>query len=275
MLVLGHTGFIGSEIFRILSNDSENLVSGISSSEVVISDESGQSRKVVSAETSSLEMLGTLKFDKIFLASNLFTKSRRLTKSYRAQLQRVNVDLPLQVVANCSHHGTQVANLSSFWTQSASMASLPYSKSKRNLEELLARKFSHLQTWHLYLTDSFGPRDTRGKVTEQILQACLRGEEFRPSNPDSVISLSYVSDLAASLVKEVDSTPARTALVLGQFIISVGNLSRAASGQPFFFDSKAKFMEDNGIQLSSHCGFLQVQGDHNLVEYLRLAKESA
>jgi len=119
-----------------------------------------------------------------------------------------NYYFPVRVFEASKRSASRFLNVNSVWQiQDSESATLPYASSKELFRNFLADKVDESITIsNLFLTDTFGPNDPRGKVVSSMITARSRRGPSIISNLDARMDLSYSLRLS-SFVNEYVARP--------------------------------------------------------------------
>jgi nucleoside-diphosphate-sugar epimerase len=123
--------------------------------------------------------------------ATFFTKED--SPEIREKCLESNYNFPVRVFEASKSSASRFLNVNSVWqVQEGSSADLPYVSSKELFRKYLAdHSGGHIGVSNLFLTDTFGPGDPRGKVVSSMISARARSGPSIISNPDARIDLSY------------------------------------------------------------------------------------
>lgn len=123
--------------------------------------------------------------------ATFFTKED--SPEIREKCLESNYNFPVRVFEASKSSASRFLNVNSVWqVQEGSWAGLPYASSKELFRKYLAdHSGGSIGVSNLFLTDTFGPGDPRGKVVSSMISARARSGPSIISNPDARIDLSY------------------------------------------------------------------------------------
>lgn len=263
-LILGDTGFIGRELWRILSASGYDLV-GVSSKSVHVNEGQGSGEYTYAYLSELLGILAVHDFDYVYLSANYFTRSSSVSSPVSKTLNYVNSVMPLSIVDCILGSDTFICNLSSFWVlPNHSMRALPYAQSKESLISGLKSRVKQANLVNLYLTETFGPGDRRGKVSQRIVEAKISGTQLEPDTPSAIISLTHIEDLIIGIHENVSARKPGDFLILGPYKLRLVELVHAAHLRPHEFVSTNEFLKENNLILESEIDVIEIQSDRDL-----------
>jgi nucleoside-diphosphate-sugar epimerase len=125
---------------------------------------------------------------------------------YILELDNVSIKLTAQLLAAAKSKKDFVGfiNVGTIWQLSKSYES-SYTLFKV-FQENLVRFFSlkhGTKVISLLLTDSYGPKDWRPKVLNQLYKSIIENSSFRLSNPEAVLELIYIDDICEALYHSI------------------------------------------------------------------------
>jgi nucleoside-diphosphate-sugar epimerase len=201
--VTGASGFLGSTFCQRLSSDGVSFLKILRSSH----DSYKEDLRLIRAELSAKDMASEFSrkgVRTVFHFATHFTSSERFQDSldaYAANITYSQKVFEAAILANC-----RFVNFNSYWQLlSDSRANLPYSRSKELFRMLtLAEGLPAGMVFNIFLPDTFGPRDRRGKIVEKMTFSAIHGDDFSPSHPDQRIDLTFAPRLASFLVDAME-----------------------------------------------------------------------
>lgn len=230
--VTGASGFLGSTFCRRLESE------GVSFQKILraTSAESEEAPGVIQAELSAKEMadeFSRLGMRTVFHFATHFTSSARFgdsLKAYAANITFSQKVLEAAALANC-----RFVNFNSYWQLLDDWrATLPYSRSKELFRLLtLSEGISTEMIQNIFLPDTFGPKDRRGKIVEKMTVSAIQGEAFSPANPLQRVNLTFAPRLASYLIEGIEGAgemPSEvfyvnyTSISLGSLSLAINNL---------------------------------------------------
>lgn len=264
-LVLGYSGFIGRHLWRALSEKGHSLV-GVGSSHIKSGSNSVFTERAYSDHAEMLRIIGDMDFDYIFLSSNYFSQSPTPSPQEKRLIDEANLVAPLAVVRHVMGKNTIVCNLGSFWALPGHRNhSLPYAQSKAKLSSELERIVNGPKFLNLYLTDTFGTGDRRGKVVQKIIEARIQKSRLELRSPSTVISISHVADLVSTIVDSVLARQTGNFLVVGSHTLRLRDLLKATEHHSYETISDRDFIRENLAVLASNIKILRIESSRNLL----------
>jgi len=267
-LVLGFSGFVGRELWRALGELNYSLV-GVSSNLLKFSSAEESREKIYFHKAELLSALEALEFDHIFLSANYFSRNPNPTSLEREKIHYANLVLPLEVVSQAQSNKTTVCNLGSFWALPGhEMRSLPYSQAKAGLVRELEKVVGRSRLINFFLTDTYGPGDRRGKVVQRMMESRVSKSSFDLQFPSTIISISHVADLVATILDTVVSRRSGNFLAIGSYNLELGELLRAVEKRPYKTLSALDFLRQSDIILNSEIELLRIANSRDLMTSL-------
>ena len=267
-LVLGHSGFIGKELWRALSELDYNLV-GVNSNFVRFSSKGELTERNYSHKSEMLSMFEHLEFDYIFLSANYFSRAPSPSPREMLMIDKVNVALPLEIVRHALSKKTIVCNLGSFWALPGhEMHSLPYSQSKVTLVSALKGLVGSSRLLNLYLTDTFGPGDRRGKIIQKMMEAMTSKSSFELRFPSTIISFCHVVDLVATILDCIEKKRTGDFLVVGSHNLELRELLKAAEKKSHETSTVSDFLRQSNLTLDPEIQILKIASAGDLITSL-------
>lgn len=267
-LVLGHSGFIGKELWRALSELDYSLV-GVNSNLVRFSSKGESRERNYSHEAEMLSMLEHLEFDYIFLSANYFSRVSSPSPREMVMIDKANVVLPLEIVRHALNKKTIVCNLGSFWALPGhEKQSLPYSQSKVTLVNELKGLVGSSRLLNLYLTDTFGQGDRRGKVIQKMMEAMTSKSSFELHSPSTIISFSHVEDLVATILDCIEKKRIGDFLVVGSHNLELRELLKAAEKKSHETSTGSEFLRQSNLTLDPQIQILKIASARELISSL-------
>jgi CDP-paratose synthetase len=229
VLVTGATGFIGQRLCVDLER--RGLVVVRMSSRRVW----GEGLEVVrTTPTWSPEQLHgvftTCRPSTVFHLATRFTTDN--DASQIASLISSNVTFGVCIADLASRFESRFVYTASAWQRhpgGASGGSL-YAASKQALHVFLDQYADArgLDRQIVYLFDTYGPGDSRGKIVQRLMEASLRGSPLDMGSPSKLINLSHVDDVVAGLLLAAFELPSHDDWVMrAEEPVSLGDLANS------------------------------------------------
>lgn len=227
--ITGSTGFLGSRVARALTDNGFKVVHVARSIEKVESQFPGQDW--ITSEISCDDL--ALKFENLGVSQVVhfathFTKED--SASAMAQCLRSNLEFGSMVFAATMRQQARFINANSLWQlEAGSLGALPYSLTKKWFSEYIHSKSSwSSKVVDIFLPDTFGAGDSRGKLIESLIRSAVRRESFRIQNQGLRLNLSSGARLAQYLLEEVvaHDSPETPILYLNYPNVEVSEISK-------------------------------------------------
>lgn len=205
--ITGTTGYLGGQVARHLSLKgfrvihvarNEGLLRKKFHEPIFVS--AGKSASDLARDFESLEV------EKVLHFATFFTKEDSLDVLQKCLDS--NLEFPIRVFEAAKSVNLDFLNVNSVWQLANSPVSkLPYSRSK-NMFRFYLKEYGGDETdiRNLFLADTFGPQDPRGKVISALIAASAKGRKLDLSNPDVLLDLTYAGNLSKLIEKHLLGT---------------------------------------------------------------------
>lgn len=224
----GATGFVGRHVTRLalaqgyevhattgLRQDPER-VSAIPHGVVV--------HRVIDDPSWYGELLDLSTPDCILHLATQFVPHHRTPLESRSML-RANVELGALLVDAAAEHRVPFLVAGTYWQRFGGSTYSPvslYAATKQALWDIVLfyREVASLPVAQVFLPDTYGPGDDRGKLLDSLLDCAARGGPFEASSGLQLIDLLHVRDAAAGLLASVAELAGGSAL--DEYVLSSG-----------------------------------------------------
>lgn len=215
----GSTGFIG----RFLAHDligRDVKVIHIGRSRERVQARFGENAIFIDAEIATQEIRERLLIHSpqvVIHCATFFSPDRNLQTAELAV--QSNLDFPIKVFESAKDIAATFINLNSFWQlDSSELRSTPYAASKGAFRAYInaASTAQRQKVKNIFLPETFGPLDKRGKVMQLLIESALRKDALKLVNPQKKINLAYVpyfSRYLSSALRADDELPNEFAYV--------------------------------------------------------------
>jgi nucleoside-diphosphate-sugar epimerase len=206
--VTGSTGFIGSNISRELYSRGHEVLH-VDRSKQKVAQLFGPESKFVSSDQSSQsirENLSVFEPEILIHCSTFFTPSRK--PEDLEGITHANLLNPIKIIEASKNLISKFVNLNSYWQiESSENLSTPYACTKEAFRTYLSSSLQHtgIKVHNLFIPETFGPGDNRGKVVQLMINGQLSGERLKLNHPEKKIDLTYVPFLVQMLADFVEN----------------------------------------------------------------------
>lgn len=202
--ITGSTGFIGSNLAIEFMSQGHKVVHFDRSEEKVRSF-FGKNADYVSISESSESLRNSFEHHSpniVIHCSTFFTPVRNL--NILDQILEANLAAPMRVFGAAKEVVSTFINLNSYWQiEDSTNRSTPYAATKETFRSYiqLTNTSNDTKIKDIFMPETFGPGDNRGKVTQKIIQSRLAGRELELLSPERKIDLAYVPWFTADLAQ--------------------------------------------------------------------------
>ena len=201
--VLGSNGFLGSNLFRRLSEQNFRVV-GLNRNAVVVS-ENGSQREYVRNSQLIFEDLKPMLAENDVVFNTVWNKNERQYRDRSIHLETANEEIEL------------IYQLEKFRTKYVSFGSIAEIDDKdispssgteyAAAKKLVARSLSESSLKHLWvrIASCYGPQDGRNWLITQLVESQKKGVKLEIQNPNQLLNLCHVNALIDSVISLIEN----------------------------------------------------------------------
>lgn len=200
IVVSGAAGFIGNALMNSLCRDGHQVM-GIVHRRQPKADGTG----ALFLATTDNDFANAIKrFDPECFIHSANHYSREANWTSPPDMTDAIINIGLRIVSSLQKPGVHIINLATYFQRSAGVPRTPnslYAVLKQNFSDLLDF-FAHekeMLITELYLFDTYGPGDTRGKVLDQMVTAHKRNRHLQLLVESQEVNLVHVSDIVEAV----------------------------------------------------------------------------
>jgi nucleoside-diphosphate-sugar epimerase len=206
--VTGSTGFIGSNLSNELYSRGHEVIH-VDRTKEKVTKLFGPNSKFVSSDQECQAIRDNMEFFRpeiLIHCSVFFTPSR--DPGNLEEITQANVSNPIKIIEASRNQISKIVNLNSYWQIECSPTiSTPYASTKEAFRTYLnlSMQSSGVKVHNLFIPETFGPGDRRGKIVQRMIESQRNGGNLKLIHPQKIIDLTYVPFLVQMLTDFVEN----------------------------------------------------------------------
>jgi nucleoside-diphosphate-sugar epimerase len=220
VLIIGGKGFLGRTILENLKKNGFKCLIGTRRI-----DTSVQDKQIIINPFNAINLEGN-KVEIVIIASGYYTKNNSFSESEK--LLSTHVGILDSVLKTNQLSGALIITFGSYFEKSpddSDLKLLDYTKIKLAAKKELFKSLNKFQRAiiYIYLYDTYGNNDKRGKVLDYIISTVKSGGEPKILNPKSLINLTNALNIAEGIRILINETLDKKTFELFEFQIRSNN----------------------------------------------------